>query len=153
MIRARRAGGAAAGDGVRSGPIKAGLGSSAHAIPAQTSRRLAAAGGEPFDRFPLPGIGSADDVPVGRRASPRREFQHPIKGDVPIEATVVSEDEFVEIGVDVPAPQPVIGAQSPTLEQREDAVDPEERDVPRHLADDTRVMPVSGQAEIRLVAV
>ena len=72
---------------------------------------------------------------------------------MPVEAAVVAEDELVEIRVDMPAAQAVIRAQAPPLHQREDPVNPWQHDMPRHLADHARVVPVVGQSWIGCVAV
>src|SRR5437868_3525664 len=54
----------------------------------------------------------------------RGEPEHGFERDVPVEAPIVSEDKLVEIGVDVLAAQPMIGAEPPTLHQREDSMNP-----------------------------
>ena len=80
-------------------------------------------------------IFAADDIPITRRVAVRSEAQHGLKRDVPIEAAVIPEDELVEVRVDVLAAEPVIGAQSPTLQQREHPVNPWQGDMACHLAD------------------
>src|SRR5271163_4838582 len=40
-----------------------------------------------------------------------------LERDVPVEAPIVSEDKLVEIGADVLAAQPMIGAEPPALHQ------------------------------------
>ena len=55
---------------------------------------------------------------------------------MPIEASVIAENKFVEVGVDVPSAEAVIGAERPSLHEREDAVDLSENDMPGGLADD-----------------
>ena len=72
---------------------------------------------------------------------------------MPIEASVIAENKFVEVGVDVPSAEAVIGAERPSLHEREDAVDPRENDMPGGLADDARIVPVTGQPEIGMMAV
>ena len=52
----------------------------------------------------------------------RGEPEHGFERDVPVEAPIVSEDKLVEIRVDVLAAQPMIGAEPPTLQQREDSM-------------------------------
>ena len=49
----------------------------------------------------------------------RGEPEHGLERDVPVEAPIVSEDKLVEIRFDVLAAQPMIGAEPPTLHQRE----------------------------------
>ena len=68
---------------------------------------------------------------------------------MPIEAAVVTEDELVEVGVDVLAAEAVIGAKAPTLQEGEHPMNPLERDVRRHAADDAGIVPVFGEAGIR----
>ena len=101
----------------------------------------------------LAGIGAADDIPIARRLMVCRESEHRFERDVPVEAAVVAEDEFVEVGVGVFAAQAVIRANSPPFHQREDPVNPRQHDVTCHLADDARVMPVVDQSRIGSVAV
>ena len=59
-----------------------------------------------------------------------------------VEAPIVSEDKFVEIRVDMLAAQPMIGAEPPTLHQREDSMNPGQHDMARHLAYRPRVVSV-----------
>ena len=54
-----------------------------------------------------------DDVAVGLRCAVRSEPEHRFERHVPIKAAVVAKDEFIEIGVDMLAPQAVIRAQRP----------------------------------------
>jgi hypothetical protein len=56
---------------------------------------------------------------------------------MPGSPTVKAEDEFIEVGLEVLAAQPVIDAQGPDLEVGEDPVNPREHNVGGHLADDT----------------
>ena len=65
----------------------------------------------PDGRHAFAGIVAPDDIPVTRRVMVRGEPEHGLERDVPVEAPIVSEDKLVEIGVDVLAAQPVIGAQ------------------------------------------
>jgi hypothetical protein len=41
----------------------------------------------------------------------RGEPEHGLDRDVPLEAPIVSEDKLVEVGVDVLAAQPMLGAE------------------------------------------
>ena len=75
----------------------------------------------------------------------RCEPEHGLERDVPVEAPIVSEDKLVEIRVDVLAAQPMIGAEPPTLHQREDAMNPGQHDMAGHLADRPRVVSVIGE--------
>jgi len=59
-----------------------------------------------------------DDVPVGLWAATRGEAEDRFERDVPMEATVVAKNEFIEVNVDVFAPQAMIRAQRPALHQR-----------------------------------
>ena len=60
-------------------------------------------------------IVAADNIPVARRVVVRGEPEHGLERYVPVEAPIVSEDKLVEVGVDVLAAQPVIGAEAPAL--------------------------------------
>jgi len=61
---------------------------------------------------------------------------------------VEAEDEFVEVGLEVLAAQPVIDAQGPDLEVGEDPVNPGQDDVGSHLADDMGIVGDAGGAGI-----
>ena len=45
------------------------------------------------------------------------EPEQGLERNVPVEAAVVAKNEFIEISVEVLAPQPVIRAQAPSLHQ------------------------------------
>ena len=49
----------------------------------------------------LAGVVFFDDVPIARGFVAGRQAEDGFERDVPVEATVVSEDEFIEVGVDV----------------------------------------------------
>ena len=70
------------------------------------------------------------------------------EGGVPGTPTVEAKDEFIEVGLEVLAAQPVIDAQDPDLEVGEDPVDPREHDVGGHLADDMGIVGDVGGAGI-----
>jgi len=57
---------------------------------------------------------------------------------------VEAEDEFIEVGLEVLAAQPVVDAQGPNLEVGEDPVNPREHDVGSHLADDMGIVGDAG---------
>ena len=59
---------------------------------------------------------------------------------MPSAPAVEAENEFIEVGLEVLAAQPVINAQSPDLEVGKDAVHPGQYDVRGHLADDMGIM-------------
>src|ERR1700730_6773194 len=107
----------------------------------------------PDCRHAFAGIVAPDDIPVTRRVMVRGEPEHGFERDVPVEAPIVSEDKLVEIGVEVLAAQPMIGAEPPTLHQREDPMNPGQHDVAGHLADRPRVVPVIGEPGIGSVPV
>jgi hypothetical protein len=67
---------------------------------------------------------------------------------MPRAASVEAEDKLVEVGLKVFAAQPVIDAECPDLEVREDAVHPGQDDVGRHLADDVRIVMNAGGASL-----
>src|SRR6516162_6387738 len=107
----------------------------------------------PDCRHAFAGIIAADDIPVARRVMARGEPKHGLERDVPVEASIVSEDKLIEIRVDVLAAQPVIGAEPPTLHQGEDPVNPWQDHMACHLADRPRVVSVIGEPGIRFVPV
>src|SRR5271166_5309511 len=72
----------------------------------------------------------------------RREAEHRFERDVAMKAAVVAKDEFIEVNVDVFAPQAVIRAQRPALHQRKSPMAPWQDDIGRHIADDARIMPI-----------
>ena len=74
----------------------------------------------------------------------RRQPEDRLKGDMAIKAPVVAEDEFVEVGIEVLAAEAMVGAEAPPLQEREKSMDPFQRHVPRHVADDTGNHAVSG---------
>src|ERR1035437_2981609 len=80
-------------------------------------------------RGALPGIGAADNVPIALGFMVRCQAEYRFERDVPIEAAIVAEDEFIEIRVDVPAAQSVVRAQTPPLHQGEDPVNPRQHDM------------------------
>ena len=100
------------------------------------------------------GRAAADDVAIGFWRAVRGEPEHRFERDVPVKAAVVAKDELIEIGVDMLAPQAVICAQRPALQQREGAVAPGQDDVGRHVPDNARIVPVvAREARIGGVAV
>ena len=63
-------------------------------------------------------------------------------------ATVEAEDEFIEVGLEVLAAQPVVNAQGPDLEVGEDPVNPRQDDMGGHLADDMGIVGDAGGAGV-----
>ena len=61
--------------------------------------------------FPL------DDVPVGYRPVARRQAKHDLERDMSIKSSVVAEDEFVQVRIDVLAAE--VGAEAPPLQEGE----------------------------------
>src|SRR5437870_5788220 len=61
----------------------------------------------------------SDDVPVARGLMMCGKSKQGVKRDMPMEAPIVAEHEFIEIAVDVLAAQAVICAEAPSLHQRE----------------------------------
>src|SRR5712671_8025898 len=61
---------------------------------------------------------------------------------------VEAEDEFIEIGLEVLAAQPVVDAQGPDLEVGEDAVNPGQDDMGGHPADNVGIVGDAGGAGI-----
>ena len=64
----------------------------------------------------------------------------------------IAKHEFVEIGIDVLAAQPVICPKAPSSHQRKSSMNPRQDNVRGHLADDARIMPVACQNRIGFVA-
>ena len=75
------------------------------------------------------------------------------EGGVSGAPAVEAEDEFIEVGLEVLAAQPVVDAQGPDLEVGEDPVNPREHDVGSHLADDMGIMSDAGGAGIPGLAI
>ena len=61
---------------------------------------------------------------------------------------VEAENEFIEVGLEVLAAQPMIDAQGPDREVGKDPVDPGQHDVSGHLTDDMGIMGDAGGAGI-----
>ena len=57
----------------------------------------------------------AGDVPVGDRRTVDRQTEDRLEGHMAIKATVVAEDEFVEVGVEVLPAKAVICPEAPAL--------------------------------------
>ena len=126
----------------------------ARAILSHSGCRPSATWRLPNRRVALSRIGAAGDVPIAHRLTVRGKAEHGFERDVPVKAAIVAKDEFVEICVDVLAAKAMIRAQSPSLHQREDPMNPRQHDVARHLADGARIVPVIvGQSGIGCVAV
>jgi hypothetical protein len=85
---------------------------------------------------------------VGEGCVAGGDAEHGAEGGVPGAAAIESEDELVEVGLELLAAQAVIDAQGPDLEVGEDAVHPGQHDVGRHLADDVRIVADAGSAGI-----
>src|SRR5882757_6461412 len=62
--------------------------------------------------------------------------------------TVEAKDEFIEVGLEVFAAQPVVDAQGPDFEVGEDPVNPGQDDMGGHLADDMGIVGDTGGAGI-----
>ena len=86
-------------------------------ILSHSSGRLAAARRTPGRLDTLPRVVSFDDVPVAGRRMVCGQPEQGFERNVPVEAAIVAKDEFIEIGVDVRAPQAMIRAQAPSLHQ------------------------------------
>ena len=86
-------------------------------ILSHSGGRLAAARRPPDRLNALSRIVSFDDVPVARRRMMCGQPEQGFERNVPVEAAIVTKDEFIEIGVDVRAPQAMIRAQAPSLHQ------------------------------------
>src|SRR2546429_5437877 len=107
--------------------------------PVDTGRSIFSGGGgrRATRHWPaLARIFPSDDVPVARGLMMCGKSKQGVKRDMPMEAPIVAEHEFIEIAVDVLAAQAVICAEAPSLHQRESAMNPRQDNVARHLADD-----------------
>ncbi len=58
-----------------------------------------------------------DDVPIARRCMMGSQPEQGLERNVPVEAAIVAKNEFIEISVEVLAPQAMIRAQAPSLHQ------------------------------------
>ena len=63
---------------------------------------------------------------------------------VPGAPAIEAKDEFIEVGLEVLAAQPVIDPQGPNLEVGKDPVDPGQHDMSGHLTDDMGIMGDAG---------
>src|SRR5512134_1126696 len=76
-----------------------------------------------------PRVLPADDIPIGGWLLLRGEAEDGLEGDVPIKASVVAEDELVEVGGDILRAQAVVGAEAPALQEGENPMNPSEGDM------------------------
>ena len=82
-----------------------------------------------------------------------RQPEQGFERNMAVEAAIVTKNEFVEIGVEVPAAQPVIRAKAPSFQQCENSVNPWQDNMSRHFADHARIVPIVGQSWIGRVAI
>src|SRR3954468_23540945 len=85
---------------------------------------------------------SLDYVPVGYRPRAPRPAKHGLERDMSIKSSVVAEDEFVQVRIDVLTAETMVGAEAPPLQEGEDPMDPFEGDVPCHAADHAGIVAV-----------
>jgi len=83
----------------------------------------------------------------------RRQAKYGLEGHMAIKAPVVAEDELIQIRIDVLAAEAVVRAEAPPFQKGEDPMDPFERDVARHVADDAGIVAVVGQPLVGRMAV
>jgi len=109
----------------------------------------------PDCRHAFAGIVAPDDIPVTRRFMVRGEPEHGFRTkDVPVEAPIVSEDELVEIRVDVLAGAAHDRCRAPNASSaRRRDESRAARLWPGHLADRPRVVSVIDEPGIRSVPV
>ena len=81
----------------------------------------------------------------------RRQAKHGLERDMSIKSSVVAEDEFVQVRIDVLAAE--VGAEAPPLQEGEDPMDPFEGDVPCHAADHAGIVAVVREPQIGRMAV
>jgi len=125
----------------------------ADAVATHSGRGLSASRRPARRSVSLSWVGAADDVPIACRRVSRGKAEHCFERSVTVKAAIVSEHELVEICIGVLAAQSVIRAQSPSLHQGEDPMNPGQHDVRGHLANHARIVPVAGQSWIRGMAV
>jgi hypothetical protein len=89
----------------------------AGAVLSHSGSRLSATRHAPWRRSAFAGICAGDDVPIARRLMVRRQPKHRFERDVTVKATVVAEDELVEVRIDMLAAQAMVGPQRPPLHQ------------------------------------
>ena len=118
----------------------------AGSVGLEAGRCLAAAGSLALHLDANPRVLPADDIPIGGWLLLRGEAEDGLEGDVPIKASVVAEDELVEVGGDMLRAQAVVGAEAPALQEGENPMNPSEGDMSCHTADDTRVVAVAFQS-------
>ena len=61
-------------------------------------------------------------------------------------AAVIAEDELVEVGVDVLTTETMVSAETPTLQERKNPMNPLQRNVRLHVGDDEGIMPLAFQS-------
>ena len=83
----------------------------------------------------------------------RRQAKHGLERDMSIKSSVVAEDEFVQIRIDVLTAETMVGAEAPPLQEGEDPMDPFEGDVPCHAADHAGIVAVVREPQIGRMAV
>ena len=65
-----------------------------------------------------------DEIAIGGGPEPHAEPEKAVEGDAGVASSVPAEDEFVEIALDMGLSQSVEDALGPSLEVREDPVNP-----------------------------
>ena len=99
------------------GLILMGVDGGGRAILSHSGRCFSATRRSPFCLDALAWIVLLDDVPIARGLMMGRQPEQGLERNVSVEASIVAKDEFIEIGVDVRAPQAVVCAQAPSLHQ------------------------------------
>ena len=97
--------------------IMAGAGGWRRAILSHSARRPAPTRRSPDRLDALSRIVSFDDFPVALRLMLRGQPEQRFERNMPVEAAIVAKNEFIEISVEVLAPQAMIGAQAPSFHQ------------------------------------
>src|SRR5271157_2663993 len=114
------------------------------AVLAHPSRRLPASRLVSECRRASARIGSSNDVPVACGHVMRGKAEHGFERDMPVKAAIVAEDEFVEIRINMLAPQAVICTQAPPFQQRKEPANPWQHNMARHFADRARIVAIAG---------
>ena len=85
---------------------------------------------------------------VGDRFGDEADGEERAEGGVTDAAAVESEDELVEIALEMFPSQAVVDAERPSLQVGEDAMDPRQHDMGSHVADDMGIVSDVGRAWI-----
>src|ERR1700676_4081961 len=97
------------------GLISAGVRRGWRAILSHSGCRLAATRRSPHCSDALSRIVSFNDVPIARRLMLGGQPEQGFERNMSVEAAIIAKNEFIEISIDVLAPQAMIRTQAPSL--------------------------------------